>query len=68
MPNLPTFTVSDATAQRLLAAFAGQVDETGAALTPQQAYKRWLKQNLLNYVLGQEARGNRPSLEADLGE
>jgi hypothetical protein len=67
MPDLPTFTVSQATADRLLAAFSGQVDEQGNALTPIQAYRRWLKQNLVNRVTQYEANGSKSSLETDIG-
>lgn len=67
MPNLPTFTVTDATAARLLKAFEGQKDdETGAALTPQQAYKRWLKRNLLEYVTHKENAASQSSLGNEL--
>lgn len=67
MPNLPTFTVSDATATRLLNAFAGQKDdETGADLTPQQAYKRWLKRNLMEYVTSKENLASQAALSGEL--
>lgn len=56
MPALPTFDVSTATAERLLATFAGEHDETGALLTPQQAYKRWLRSSLVSHVMSFEAR------------
>jgi hypothetical protein len=67
MPTLPTFTVTQTTADRLFAAFSGQVDEAGNALTPVQAYRRWLKQNLVNRVLQSEAQGSKSSLEDDIG-
>jgi hypothetical protein len=51
MPDLPTLTVTDAQANRILLAFGGQVDEAGAALTPVQAYRRWLRESVRNHVL-----------------
>lgn len=66
MPNLPTFTVTDTVAQRLLAAFEGQEDETGAPLTAVQAYKRWLRSSLTHYVLEQELRQKRDALQDQL--
>lgn len=51
MPDLPTVTVTQTQADRILAAFQGVTDETGAAVTPQQAYKRWLSQALREKVL-----------------
>lgn len=46
MPTLPTFTVTQAQADRLLAAF-GSVD----------AYKAWLKEQLITYVSSYESQG-----------
>jgi hypothetical protein len=66
MPTLPTFTVTQATADRLLAAFSGQVDEAGVELTPVQAYRRWLKQTLVNRVMQSEANDNRAGLESNI--
>lgn len=66
MPTLPTFTVTDPVAQRILKVFENQTDETGAALTPQQAYKRWLRGQLSAYVTNMEAVAASDSLEADL--
>lgn len=51
MPSLPTFdNVPDATAARILAAFQNQRDDQGNPLTPAQAYKRWLRENLITKV------------------
>lgn len=66
MPNLPTFTVTDATATRLLKAFEGQTDPEGNPLTAQQAYKVWLKSNLMSYVTSQEAKAGSATLSAEL--
>lgn len=56
MPDLPTLTVTDAQAQRLLEVFTDSVDpDTGQALTPQQAYRRWLRDTLVGHVLAQES-------------
>jgi hypothetical protein len=45
MPTLPTLTVTQAQADRLLAAF-GTVDQ----------YKAWLKEQLINYVVSHESQ------------
>ena len=66
MPTLPTFTVTQTTADRLLAAFTDATAEDGSALTAVEAYKEWLRRNLINYVLTTEARANTSSLEDDL--
>jgi hypothetical protein len=67
MPTLPTFDVSTATATRLLKAFEGQKDdETGAPLTSQQAYKRWLKRNLMEYVTHKENMASQATLSSEL--
>lgn len=66
MPNLPTFNVEQATADRLLAAFSNQTDEMGLPLTPVQAYRRWLKRALTNIVLDYESEQGRKSLEQDI--
>lgn len=52
MPQLPTLTVTDAQATRLLAAFG-----TSAA------YKEWLKNRLIEYVVEAEAMAERVSIE-----
>lgn len=56
MPDLPTITVTATQADRLLAAFNGQTADDGTSLTAQQAYKRWLVEQLRAYVLRSEAR------------
>ena len=66
MPALPTLTVTQAIADRLLAAFDGQVDETGAALTPVQAYKSWLRQHLVLQVTRTEADASASALDAQI--
>lgn len=66
MPTLPTFTVSDATAQRILKTFQDHVDENGVALTPTQAYKRWLRGNLIGHVQREEAIVKVDPLETEL--
>lgn len=45
MPQLPTFTVTDAQASRITAAF-GNVE----------TYKAWLKQSIIDYVVAYEER------------
>lgn len=64
--TLPTFTVQDATAQRLLAAFSGQKDENGVELTPANAYKRWLRDNLVSYVIAREKDSARVTLATEI--
>ncbi len=68
MPDLPTFTVSTTTANRLLAAFTDYSTdpETGATLTPQQAYKQWLRKNLVYFVLDRESEDDKATLETEL--
>lgn len=66
MPSLPTFTVGNATADRLLAAFSGWTDEQGNPLTPVQAYRIWLRGSLISYVKAVEARKSRDDLEAQM--
>jgi hypothetical protein len=66
MPTLPTFTVDQATADRLLAAFDGQVDDTGAALTPVQAYRKWLRGLLVHFVTNQESASSATTLESSM--
>jgi len=67
MPNLPTFTVSDATATRIMKVFENQTsDETGEPLTPTQAYKRWLKRVLMEKVTGTEAMQINAALNDEL--
>lgn len=56
MPDLPTITVTDAQAARLLAAFEGQVDETGADLPPDEAYRRWLRDAVREKAIQVEAQ------------
>lgn len=67
MPALPTFTVTDAVAARLLKAFEGQTLPDGTALTPVQAYRRWLKAHLISKVAAYESESNRTSLDNDIG-
>lgn len=55
MPNLPTLSVTDPQATRLLAAFSNQTAPDGTPLTPQQACRRWLKTALVNHVKNVEA-------------
>lgn len=66
MPNLPTFTVTQATAQRLLDAFDGHTDEDGSPLTPQQAYKQWLKRNLVAFVSDYETEHVENELRGEI--
>lgn len=56
MPDLPTITVTQPQADRMLAAYSGQFDEQGVPMTPTQAYKRWLKSKVIEFVLGEESR------------
>jgi len=58
MPTLPTFDVTQTVADRILAAFTGERDENGQALTPAQAYKRWLRMNLASRVRTHEAEND----------
>lgn len=55
MPTLPTFTVTDAQAQRMLAAW-GSVSE----------YRRWLREQIAMYVSTHEANQTRQQNKADL--
>lgn len=66
--TLPTITIQDDTvAQRLLAAFQGQTDPTtGAALTAAQAYKRWLRDQLVLHVTDYENNNSTTSLAASV--
>lgn len=66
MPDLPTFTVSQATADRLLAAFANQTLPDGTALTPVQAYKRWHREALISHVNLLEGQIQAASLQAQI--
>lgn len=66
MPNLPTFMVTDAVANRLMAAFSGQTDDNGLPITPQQAYKRWLRQQLTQYVVRRESEASGETLGNEL--
>lgn len=66
MPTLPTFTVTDPVAARILKAFEGLNDEAGNPLTPQQSYKRWLRQKLVVYVTETERTSTADSFAADL--
>lgn len=67
MPALPTFDVSTSTGTRILNAFSGEKDdETGADLTPQQAYKRWLKRVLMERVTAREQQASSASLSTEL--
>lgn len=62
MPTLPTFTVTDATASRILAAFQNMKDDAGATLTPANAYKRWLKDQLVHWVTTYESEAQKTTL------
>lgn len=53
MPNLPTLTVTDAQATRLLAAWGSVA-----------AYKEWLRQNIISYVLTVEGETENAALRA----
>lgn len=65
--TLPTITIQDdAVAQRLLAAFTGQTDANGNPLTAAQAYRRWLRDELVRYVVATEATGSKDSLTASV--
>lgn len=66
MPTLPTFDVTATVANRILAAFQGETDAAGNPLTPQQAYKRWLRLQLLSRVQATEAKSERTQWESDL--
>jgi len=67
MPTLPTFDVSTTTATRIMKVFEGQIDdETGEPLTPQVAYKRWLKRVLMEKVTGTEAMQANAALDDEL--
>ena len=57
MPDLPTITVTQAQADRLLAVFPG-----GAA-----AYRAWLKATLAAHVIEREREGVTEALKAELG-
>ena len=67
MPNLPTFTVNDATAARILKVFENQTDdETGEPLTPTQAYKQWMKRMLMEKITAVEAMQSNAALSDEL--
>lgn len=67
MPALPTFDVSAATATRIMKSFENEKDdETGADLTPQQAYKRWLKRVLMERVTAREQAASSAALSDEL--
>ena len=66
MPALPTLQVTSAQATRLLAVFNGTTDSNGNPLTPTQAYKRWLRDNLLGHVRTQEASVLQQQMNADI--
>jgi hypothetical protein len=56
LPTLPSLNVSDEQAARILEAFADSVHpDTGQPLTPQEAYRRWLRDRLMGHVLTEEA-------------
>jgi hypothetical protein len=55
MPTLPTFTVSDANAQRILAAFGSP-----------ENYRRWLKSVIIAKVQAYESTLPSDSLESEL--
>lgn len=55
MPDLPTFTVSDTQAQRILNAF-GSV----------QNYKDWLSENIKSYVFHHERRQIMNQVDAEV--
>lgn len=50
MPELPTLTVTNIQANRMLAAF-GAIDTTK---TPSENYRNWLKEQIIEYVLNYE--------------
>ena len=50
MPDLPTLTVTTEQANRMIAAFAPRDPDK----TPQQNYKDWLKERIIEYVIQQE--------------
>jgi hypothetical protein len=67
MPTLPTFDVSAATATRIMKVFENvKDDETGETLTPQVAYKRWLKRVLMEKVTATEAQASNAALSDEL--
>jgi hypothetical protein len=55
MPTLPTFTVTQAQADRLLAAF-GSVEN----------YQNWLKNQLVTFVLNKEMESANEAMEAQV--
>lgn len=55
MPTLPTFTITDDQANRILAAF-GDV----------ATYKQWLKRQIIQEVLRHEAKGMRDQVEGQI--
>lgn len=50
--TLPTLTIQDdAVVQKVMGAFSGTIDPaTGASIPPAQAYKRWLRAQLIEHV------------------
>jgi hypothetical protein len=68
VPNLPTLAIDDqALFDRVVAAFEGEVDNNGNPLTPQQAYKRWLKGQLRERVTYKEANATRLASDQAIG-
>lgn len=70
--TLPTITIQDnAIAQKVFDAFSGVVDPaTGNPITPQQAYRQWLRAQLVEYVsqirAQQRADARKAQDDADL--
>lgn len=55
MPTLPTLTVTDEQANRMLAAY-GSVDE----------YTKWLKNSIIDYVISYEAKAMNANFRAQM--
>lgn len=53
MPTLPTLTVTQAQADRMIAAYGDPGDTTAQAV---EKYKAWLTESIVDYVLRAEAR------------
>lgn len=66
MPDLPTFNAPDTTAQRITAAFDGFTDESGSALPPATAYRRWLRMQIINFVAAREVEFDADARAAQL--
>lgn len=63
--TLPTITIQDdAIAAIVIDTFSGEVDDQGNALSPQTAYRRWLRGQLIEKVSYKRSQAKRAAREA----